>query len=70
MVVHIHTAKAKCQACNVWVKDIMTTQKGQKKYIDLARKDKSNKLMIFRDDRKITPAEFSCFVEKGLVWKK
>ena len=28
MEVHIYNVKAKCQAGNIWVKDIMTAQKG------------------------------------------
>ena len=27
--VHLYSAKAKSQAANIWVKDIMTTEKGQ-----------------------------------------
>ena len=29
MEVHVYSVKAKTQACNIWLKDIMTTQKNQ-----------------------------------------
>ena len=29
MEVHIYSVKVKSQAGNIWIKDIMTTQKGQ-----------------------------------------
>ena len=56
-----------CKHSEIYLKNIAVDQMLYKN-IDLARKDMSNKLMVFKGNRE--KAKFCCLAEKGHVWKE